>query len=381
MRQIRANAPSRSIGSQPLATRLPLAGRRVLVTTVALTMIGAIGAGYMILTGRNAEGPTPRPTPALTVTVATPKPVVWPDVVTASGAIAPWQEASIGTQIGSYRLVEVRVDVGDHVRRGQVLARLNPALLRAEEAQLLARHEQAQANSRRAQALKASGGVSEQDVLAAETEARAASALLAAKRLELRYTAILAPDDGVITARLATLGAVAPAGQELFRMIRQDRLEWRGELTAAQLMAVAGGQAISLTLPDGSLARARVRQTAPAMDASSRLAVVYADIAPGSRARAGMYASGAIAAGASPGLVAPAESVVIRDGRSFVMVLDEGLTPPTIRRRAVRTGRRSEGLVEIVDGLAGRERLVVRGAGFLDDGDVVRVSHDRGGAR
>lgn len=383
MRDTRASAPTGSIEFRPSPTLTFFAKGRacrwLLASAVALT---ALGGGYLVFAGKTARGPAAaQAAPALTVTLATPKPVIWPDVVSASGAIAPWQEASIGAQISGYQLVEVAADVGDHVRRGQALARLSPALLRAEEAQLLARQEQAEANSRRARSLQASGGVSDQDVLAAETEAKTASALLAAKRLELRYTVVLAPDDGVVTARPATLGAVVSAGQELFRMIRQDRLEWRGELTAPQLKAVTLGQRVTLNLPDGSQASAKVRQTAPTMDAQSRLAVIYADITPGNRARAGMYVSGEIVAGRSPGLAVPAESLVIRDGRSFVMVVDEGLRPPTVRRRAVKPGRRNQGLVEIMDGLVGHERLVVRGAGFVDDGDIVRVARAQGGAQ
>lgn len=357
----------------PLFTRTR--GRAV----AAAILIVVAGAGVVLFAWRGSgKPPAPQVGPALTVTTTRPQQVIWPQMLSASGVIAPWQEASIGPQIGSYQLVEVRANIGDRVQRGQVLARLNPALLRAEAAQLQARYDQATANGRRALDLKASGGVSEQDVLAAETETKTAAALLAAKRLELRYTAILAPDDGVITARTATLGAVAPAGQELFRMIRQNRLEWRGELTAGQLRAVAAGQAVTLSLPDGGQASALVRQAAPAMDDQSRLGLVYADIAQGGRARAGMYVTGAITIGKSRALTVPAQCVVVRDGRSYVMLL-EGRDPASVRLRAVKPGRRNEDVIEILDGLTGGERLVFSGAGFLNDGDVVRVAHAQGG--
>jgi RND family efflux transporter MFP subunit len=250
-------------------------------------------------------------------------------------------------------------------------------LLRAEEAQLVARHEQAEANDRRAKALQANGAISDQEVLQFATEARTASALLAAKRLELRYMFVLAPDDGVITARTATLGAVVSSGQELFRMIRKNRLEWRGELIASQLNAVAVGQRVKLVLPDGSGASAVVRQSAPALDAGSRLAIVYADLVPGSRARAGMYLTGEIAFGVSPALSVPAECVVIRDGRSYVMQVAGTAAAPQVVLRGVTTGRRQGEVVEILRGLRGEERLVLRGAGFLSDGDVVRVADAR----
>lgn len=354
----------------------PFRGRIV----AAGLLLAAIGAGVVWLGGKDAKPSAAAETaPALTVTTTWPQRVTWPETISASGAIAPWQEASIGTQIGSYQLVEVRANVGDQVRRGQVLARLNPALLRAEEAQLIARHDQARANSRRALDLRASGGVSEQDVLAAQTETKTAAALLAAKRLELRYAAVLAPDDGVITARAATLGAVVPAGQELFRMIRRNRLEWRGELTAAQLQTVASGQVVTLDLSDGSQANAVVRQVAPALDDQSRLGLIYADVTRGGRARAGMYATGVIAVGRSAALIVPARCVVIRDGRSYVMVLDESPRRSSIHMQRVTTGRRDEAAIEILKGLAGTERLVFSGAGFLDEGDIVRVASLPGG--
>lgn len=310
---------------------------------------------------------------ALAVTTALPRRLTWPDLLMAQGAIAPWEEASIGTQIGSYQLIEIRANVGDEVRRGQILARLNPALLRAEEAQLLARRAQADANDRRARSLQGAGGISDQDALQFTTEARTAAALLAAKRLELAYTYIRAPDDGVISARTATTGAVVPAGQELFRMIRRSRLEWRGELTAEQIKVTRHGQLIELSLPDGSSAQAKIREFAPALDTTSRLGIVYADILPGSRARAGMYAKGSIAVGQSTALVVPAECVVIRDGRSYVMLVSTSSKTSTVASRAVTTKRQNGNGVEIISGLGGSERLVRRGAAFLDDGDVVDI--------
>ncbi|MCX8475364.1 MAG: efflux RND transporter periplasmic adaptor subunit [Sphingomonas sp.] len=355
------------------ATGAPLP-RRLLISGIGLAAAAAIG--LLIGSGRDdAPAAQPQPgTPALTVTAAAPQRVDWPVTLAASGAIAPWQEAIIGAQIGGYRLVDVRVNVGDRVRRGEVLARLDPALLQAEEAQLVASYEQAEANRLRAIGMRGSGAISDQDVLQFVTQARTAAATLAGKRLELRYTHVVAPDDGTISARAATLGAVVPAGQELFRLIRRDRLEWRGELTAAQLSQVGIGQAIALQLPDGSGASATVRQTAPSLDSQSRLAIVYADIRSGSRARAGMYAEGSIELGRSPALVVPAESVIIRDGRSHVLVLADGSATPRVSLRDVTVGRRQGREVEIVRGLAANERIVVQGAGFLKDRDIVRVA-------
>jgi RND family efflux transporter MFP subunit len=357
----------------PASARLPR--RRLILAGV----VAAGTAGFVLtLAGFLHQGAvgasTTRPAAALTVTVAIPRHVAWPLVLEASGAIAAWQEASIGAQIGGYRLLAVRANVGDQVRKGQVLAELDPDLLRADEAQLKAAADQADANRTRTERIRSSGAVSDQDVLQFVTQAKAADAALEAKRLQLRYTFVRAPDNGAISGRSATLGAVTSVGQELFRLIRENRLEWRGELTAAQLTRVRAGEEIVLTLPDGSEARARVRQTAPSMDGKTRLGLVYADIPAGSTARAGMYANGQLAWGQTGALVVPGDCVIVRDGRSYVVKLANRSAHPTVVLQEVTVGRRRGREVEIAGGLSDADRVVEQGAAFLNDGDVVRVA-------
>ena len=348
------------------ATRL---GRKQLIPIVLSAAVLAAGIGFFAT--RTAATPTPaRPAAALTVTVAAAARVQWPAMLDASGAIAPWQEAVIGAQVSGLRLADVRVNVGDRVKRGQVLAAFDADLLRADEARLQAAWEQAEANRQRALRLKGSGALSEQDILQYVTQADIAKAQLRSTQLQLRYAEVSAPDDGVISARAATVGAVSSNGQELFRMIRQNRLEWRGELTAAQLVQVKIGQSISLALPDGTRATACVRQTAPSLDGQTRLGIVYADVEPGSTARAGMYANGSVVLAQSPAVIVPAASIIIRDGRSYVPKL-AGVDRITLQ--AVTVGRRQGSSVEIVSGIAPGDNVVAQGAAFLNDGDVVHV--------
>ncbi|HEY4071755.1 MAG TPA: efflux RND transporter periplasmic adaptor subunit [Herbaspirillum sp.] len=348
---------------------------RLIYGALATAIILALGIGAFAISHHSGAAiDKTQPAPALTVTSAMPRHVTWPSTLEASGAIAPWQEASIGTQIGGYQLIDVRVNVGDQVKKGQVLAQLDPALLLADQTQLQANLDQAEANRQRMLSLQGSGGISDQDVLQFVTQAKTARAQLASKQLQLRYTKVVAPDDGVISARSATLGAVVPVGQELFRLIRRNRLEWRGELTAAQIPHIEIGQHIALTLPDGSKAGAKVRQTAPSLDSQSRLGLVYADLDTGSQARAGMYANGHIVLGQSQALVIPAQSVVIRDGRSYVLKLADTSATPKVIQQAVTVGRRDGTDAEIVQGLTDQDRIVVQGAGFLNEGDVVRLS-------
>ncbi|MFN5526682.1 efflux RND transporter periplasmic adaptor subunit, partial [Bradyrhizobium sp.] len=348
--------------------------RRLRFLATALLAIAMIAAGAFLILNRNASvAEIPRPAAAVTITDAVPRRQLWPVALETSGPIHPWQEASIGAQLGGYRLVEVLVNVGDAVRKGQVLARFDPDLLLAEEAQLKARFEQADANWQRSATLKVRGVVSDKELLY-ETEVKSAEASLTSKQLQLRYTEVTAPDDGTISFRTATLGTVVPVGQELFRLIRANRLEWRGEFTASQLVRVAPGQLVSLSLPGGNSAMATVRQIAPSLDPQSRLGIVYADIEAGSAARAGMYAKGKVLLGASTALVVPAESVVIRDGRSYVFVLTNPGAESRVRLRAVTVGRREGEDVEITAGITDNERLAAKGAGLLDEGDVVRIA-------
>jgi RND family efflux transporter MFP subunit len=362
--------------SKPSAVRVKSFPRRAAIAVAAALAAIAVAGGaiMMVKSGKAAEAKPVQTTPALTVTITRPTLASWPETLSASGAVAPWQEAIVGSQIGGYQLDQVRVNVGDHVKKGQILARLNPDLLHAEEAQLLAAYQQAEANAKRAVSLQGSGGISDQDVLQAATLAKTARAQLAFKQLQLRYTKVIAPDDGVISSRSATLGSVTSTGQELFRMILEGRLEWRGEVTAEQLTRIAVGQRVTLALPGGGTASAVVRQTAPSLDSGSRLGLVYADIAGGEPVRAGMYANGSIALNATRALVVPAQSVVIRDGHAYVLKLrSDGSNK--VERLAVVTGRRQGTDIEIVNGLAQSDDVVVLGAGFLNEGDTVRVAN------
>ncbi|AKZ28658.1 efflux RND transporter periplasmic adaptor subunit [Ralstonia pseudosolanacearum] len=352
-------------------------GRKVLIP-VALSAVMAATAMLVFVPKTSATAMPEQPAAALTVTVTAASQAQWPATLEASGAIAPWQEAVIGAQVSGLRLADVRVNVGDQVKRGQVLAVFDADLLRADEARLKATWQQAEANRQRALQLKGSGAISEQDVLQYTTQADVAKAQLRSTQLQLRYAEVVAPDDGVISARSATLGTVSNSGQELFRMIRQSRLEWRGELTSAQLAQIQAGQRIRLALPDGTAAGARVRQTAPSLDSQTRLGLVYADIEPGSGARAGMYAKGNVVLAQSTAVTVPAASVVIRDGRSYVPRLSG---TDKVALQAVTVGRRQDDAVEIVSGIAAGDKVVVQGAAFLNDGDIVRVSKPAQGSK
>lgn len=311
----------------------------------------------------------------------------WPATLEVFGNLAPWDEIIVGAQVEGQPLVELRANVGDRVRRGQILARFDTDKLRAEVLRLKAEFEQARAEAAQAEsdrdralALANSGAISKQEISSRVTGAQvaaarvgAARAQLATRELDLQRAVVVAPDDGTVSARSAQSGMVGSPGLELFRIIRRDRLEWRGELTAAQIARAEAGQEVLLSLPDGSQSRARVRHVAPAMNAQTRLATLYADVEPGSSARPGTYVNGRIVLGDSPALVVPASAVVVRDGYGYAFLVTSDGERHQVKRQRVEVGRRIGAAVEVLAGLEIGQRVVAEGAGFLDDGDAVRL--------
>jgi len=326
--------------------------------------------------------------PALTVSLISAQAAEWPKLLMANGSIAPWQEAVIGAEISNYRLTEVNVNVGDTVRKGQVLARVSSDNVAAELAQSKAALAEAQAtvaearaNAERARQLQTSGAISAQQInqyLTAEQTAlarvHAAQARVQADELRLAQTRILAPDDGVISARAATVGSLAQPGQELFRLIRGSRLEWRAEVTEAELARIRPGTGASITTPNGNAVRGRVRMVAPTVDPQTRNGIVYVDLptdATGTVVRAGMFARGEFDLGTAPALTLPQSAVVLREGFAYVFRL-EGEN--RVAQTKVSVGRRAGERIEITGGLDAAARVVASGAGFLAAGDVVRVA-------
>ena len=323
--------------------------------------------------------------PALTVTAIAPQTGRWPATVSANGNIAAWQEAVISAEAQGLRLTEVRAQVGDRVKRGQVLALLSAdtlsadaAAMRASLAEAEANQAEAAANAERARQLQTSGAISAQQIsqyvtAEATAKARAASmkAQLNAAQVRLAQTRITAPDDGVISMRGATVGAVAQPGQELFRLIRKERLEWRADVAATELVRIQPGQKVQVTPAGGGVVAGTVRTVAPMVDAATRNGVVFVDLPAAGNAKAGMFARGDFAVGEREGVTLPQSAVVLRDGFNWVFQIGAN---NKVQQLKVGVGARIGERIEITGGLAKDARVVAQGSGFLADGDVVRIA-------
>lgn len=359
---------------------------------LALAMLAMVAGGAALLVaaspGVAQEAPAATaPRPALTVTLTRPVRGPLAEHLPANGNVAAWQEAIVGAEVGGLRLAEVRVDVGDTVRAGEVLAVFDPetveadvAQARASLAEARAALAEAKANAERAEALSGSGAMSRQQIQqyataaqTAQARVQAAQALLDAQRLRLARSRVLAPDDGVVSARSATVGSVVSSGTELFRMVRKGRLEWRAEVTSRDLPRLRPGTRAIVTAPGGAQVEGTVRVLAPTVDPVTRNALVYVNLPAHPDIRAGMFASGDFLLGEHEALMVPLSAVVVRDGFSHVFELVDG---SRVAMRRVRTGQRAGNSVEIVEGLAPEARIVRQGGAFLNDGDVVRVVGD-----
>lgn len=357
----------------------------------ALVAVVAIGAFFAL---RPAASPAPAPAPdgapakagrpALSVRLVGAEMANWPQTLVANGNVVAWQEAIIGPEVANYRITEVRAQVGDVVRKGQVLARIDAdtvgselAEAKAAVAELTASSEEARANALRARELREKGFYSPQTQTQYQTAENTVGARLAAAKarqqaaeLKMARTSIVAPDDGVISARQATVGSLTQNGQELFRLIRGGRLEWRAEVPSADLGKLQAGMPALLTGPAGGRVTGKLRAVSPSVDPQTRNGLVFVDLPASTAVRAGVFARGEFELGARPAATLPQSAVVLREGFAYIFRL-EG--EDRVAQTKVVTGRRIGERVEIVSGLPEGARVVESGAAFLADGDAIKI--------
>lgn len=306
--------------------------------------------------------------------------------VTASGTVSAWEEVPVGAETGGLTATAVHVDEGSYVRQGQPLVQMNDALLRAQLRQQQAAVQTAEANAarddaalNRAQELKERGFLSQAGLDTALANQRASAANLAAARASLSETqtrlsqaTIRAPVSGLVISRSVTRGQIIAAGTELFRIVRDGRLELDAQVPETELALVRSGQSAAVSSDEVGQTTGRVRIVTPEVDAETRLGVARIALTGGGF-RPGMFARARIDVGAQPSVTVPTAAVLYRENRAGVFVLDPQnrahFRPVTVRARAAdRTA---------VEGIEANARVVVEGAGFLGEGDRVTVAGAR----
>lgn len=323
--------------------------------------------------------------PALTVSLAAPSHRDWPETVPASGWLKPWQEAVIASETSGLRITDVLVDVGSVITKGQTLVRLSQdsalADLRKQEAAVVtakANLAKAKANADRARQLRSSGALSDEKIAEYLADEQTATASLASEeaaldsaKIKLSQTTITAVDDGLITSRSADLGAVVSAGTELFRLVRQQRVEWQAEVSTRYLPRISEGLSVEINGPDGRSIQGKVRLVGPSVSTDTSRVIVYVALPADIRPRTGLYVTGNIELQTTTALTVSETAIVFRDGISYLFIAGED---NRVRRVRVETGRRNNGEVEIVSGLDRSAKVVTSGGAFLSDNDLVKIA-------
>ena len=354
------------------------AGAAILSLTLALAACGGEEKA------KEAEAKAGATGSSQTVTVAAAALRNLPRTVTASGTISAWEEVPVGAETGGLTATAVYVDEGRYVRQGQPLVQLNDALLRAQLRQQQAAVQSADANAARdqaaldrAQELKERGFLSQASLDTAlankrssDANAAAARAALSETRTRLAQATIRAPVSGLVISRNVTRGQIVSAGSELFRIVRDGRLELDAQVPETDLALVRSGQSAAVSSDQVGETTGTVRIVTPEVDPETRLGVARISLAGGGGFRPGMFARAQIDVGANPAVTVPTAAVLYRENRPGVYVLDNQsrarFRPVVIQTRAAEW--------TAVDGVQAGARVIVQGAGFLGEGDRVRVA-------
>lgn len=365
--------------------RTTLTGAAVALTALVLAACGGHGEDAKKADAKAGGGGSSQ-----TVTVQTATLQSLPRIVTASGSVSAWEDVPVGAETGGLNAVAVYVDEGSYVRQGQPLVQMNDALLRAQLRQQQAAVQTAEANTARddaalarAQELKQRGFLSQAGLDTALANQRASAAGLASARASLSETqtrlsqaTIKAPVAGLIVSRSVTRGQIIQPGVELFRIVRDGRLELDAQVPETELALVRAGQSATIASDQVGETTGRVRIVTPEVSAESRLGVARVALTSAGGFRPGMFARARIDVGAQPAVTVPTAAVLYRENRAGVFVLD---TQNRAHFRQVTIRSRSTDRTA-VDGLQAGVRVVVDGAGFLGEGDRVTVAAPRAAA-
>lgn len=362
-------------------------GPRTKIAAVVIALV-AVAVVLFLLFGHSGEEKAARApgegVSSQTVTVAVASTQDLARVVTASGTVSAWEEVPVGAETGGLTATAVLTDEGRYVRQGQVLVQLNDTLLRAQLRQqdasvssAQATLEQANNSLARARELREQGFLSQAALDAriaeqatAQAQVSAAQAARAETAARLAQASIRAPVSGLVISRSVTRGQIVQAGSELFRIVRDGRLELDAQVPETELALVRPGQSAEVSSDDVGETSGTVRIVTPEVDPDTRLGVARIALNGAGGLRPGMFARARIDVGAQATVVVPTGAVIYRENRAGVFVVgDEN----TVTFQPVTVLARRDELTSVA-GLADGVRVVVEGAGFLSQGDRIRVA-------
>ncbi|MDB5445476.1 MAG: HlyD family secretion protein [Phenylobacterium sp.] len=343
-----------------------------------------LGAAALLLGACHKPAPGPGlAQQARAVSVVTVEPHAIVGALAASGDLVPRQEAAVAPEVTGYRVAAVLADVGQFVKAGETLVRLDPALIESQLAQQQALAAQAEAQAAQAEdqaarvkGLEGQGVLSEEQIDQRRFQARAARATANAQAAALRDVrtragklAVTAPVGGLILEKTVRPGDLSAVGATpWFRIAADGQIELQAQLSEDDLARIRPGQHAEVTLPSGQTTTGVVRLISPQIDPQSKLGFVRITLPVRGDIRAGGFGRAVFTDAAGVALAIPETAVRYdADGASVMVVQADN----RVKRVPIRTGMRGGGLVQIVEGPPVGARIVQNAASFLLDGDRV----------
>ncbi|WP_235074324.1 efflux RND transporter periplasmic adaptor subunit [Asticcacaulis sp. AC466] len=313
---------------------------------------------------------------AAVVNFATARDATAPVKIAGTGTISAWQEVIVGAETGGLTAVALLVDEGQSVKQGQPLLRMNDVLLQAQLKQAQANYNQANKAYQRAQSLFQQGYLSAAALDNAEASKLTTEAAMQTAQTQLSMATVRAPVSGMVTHRTAVLGQNIQQGAELFRIVRDGRIELNMQVVESDLHNIHAGMAATVTSESTGPVTGSVRIVTPMVDPSTRLGYARISVPWSSGLRPGMFASGSIDAGMQNVLLIPQLAVVYTENVPNVYVI--GVDNKAHLRKVVIGSTTPTKDIIIKEGLSVGDRVVTTGAGFLNDGDAVKATPQPG---
>ena len=341
--------------------------RQIFTALVVLALTGCGGHASPPETGVSAA------VEAVPVRTARPVPLAARSSARAVGRLEAADESMLSFRTGGV-VDTVRVEIGDRIRRGQVLATLESVDIAATVTRAGQLRDQAARDAARWRALADQQLVARKTADDAGTALRTAEAELSAARFAQRHTAIVAAADGTVLERGAEPGEIVAGGQPVLR-VSGDGGDWRLRVEVADRdavrIAVGAAAKVQVDAFPGRPLEARVlRIGGQAGRNSGAVSVELAIADAGLALKSGLVAKADIALSAGAGWAVPVEALVHADGDAgTVMVVRNGAA----RRLSVTLGTLEGEYVAVTSGLPADAQLIVQGAAYVDDGQAVSL--------
>jgi HlyD family secretion protein len=324
-----------------------------------------------------------KPVPTVSVTEVGISKV--PTTVSIIGTVGARYDMPIGVEDAAGRVASILVEAGDHVKRGQILARLNVSVLEPQVANLEAALEQARAEAdlataeyNRAEAVGASGALSVEETqrrkstaATAAAKVKFAEAQLAESKAHLARADIRAPEDGIILTRNVEVGqTVLPGGDPLFRLSKGGEVEMKGQVAEQDLPLLSVGQLVNVKLTGTARVYAgRIRLLGAVIDPATRLGMARIDLSPDPNLRPGAFARAEVTVSNAERAVLPQTAVLTDERGSYVLIVN---AQNKVERRAVRVSGIVQSGVTIAEGVAGSDKVIATAGAFLQEGELVK---------